>query len=527
MSLVVRKSRGRRLDYANFNKKGFNSVTCTRTKVRRGIFNKKARSRNSSAPTSPVQEVNSNLNELLCTPMGDKVDQLLINGAGSLLISRVKEMAPKHVEHAVTLECTHGNAANNCSKCDSTQQVGQPLTKNAETKSSPVVRSNISKKKVTLVSSTGMAQSLEERKRILKEEVAALRKQVQQREDEDEEMRQLLEEQRELKRKLSSNIASPIQSKKFKRSNKKPERNNSVKNNPCDELQSLAGLSFDMSGFMNSADDPSVNEVNKVISFADKKALKRKVKKSKTKRKVKRRSPSPSDVSSSSQSSSSDSDPSDSDNEDGANFRGGKNLKSGRYAKPGDTKLVSRYAHTAIDDELGGDRDLVDLSFNLLVAGELEIVSSELISDKEKWSRIEMLKRLAYRSEVLPVKETLDLYSSFLRKVEKGKFRWGSKTAMRQFDQQLVFAISMENKREEWRLNYRRAGEDRKRGQGMHVKEERKKYCADFNRGECQFNSHHEGKLNGQLVMKFHISKKCLYDDGAERGHAEKDCFKK
>ena len=32
--------------------------------------------------------------------------------------------------------------------------------------------------------------------------------------------------------------------------------------------------------------------------------------------------------------------------------------------------------------------------------------------------------------------------------------------------------------------------------------EERTKYCLDYNRGMCKFDSQHEGKINGQVVMK-------------------------
>ena len=63
--------------------------------------------------------------------------------------------------------------------------------------------------------------------------------------------------------------------------------------------------------------------------------------------------------------------------------KGGKK-KSGYYAKVGNSRIVSNelFAHAALEDELG-DRDLASLSFNLFVAGELEIISDDRISKAE------------------------------------------------------------------------------------------------------------------------------------------------
>jgi hypothetical protein len=41
-----------------------------------------------------------------------------------------------------------------------------------------------------------------------------------------------------------------------------------------------------------------------------------------------------------------------------------------------------------------------DLEFNLFVAGELEIISGNKISDKEKKGRIKLLKKISYFYEL-------------------------------------------------------------------------------------------------------------------------------
>ena len=67
----------------------------------------------------------------------------------------------------------------------------------------------------------------------------------------------------------------------------------------------------------------------------------------------------------------------------------GKKLKSGLYDKPGNARIVTNewYAHTAVDDALGLEITLDNLSFNLLVAGELEIVLSQKTGEKERQTK--------------------------------------------------------------------------------------------------------------------------------------------
>ena len=87
----------------------------------------------------------------------------------------------------------------------------------------------------------------------------------------------------------------------------------------------------------------------------------------------------------------------------------------------------------------------------------------------------------------------------FIGKIEKGRYRWGSKRDLHSFEQHLVLMISVEHRKHD-----RYVTSDRK----MKKFEERTKYCLEFNRGMCKFDRQHEGKINGQLVTKHHICKK-------------------
>ena len=60
---------------------------------------------------------------------------------------------------------------------------------------------------------------------------------------------------------------------------------------------------------------------------------------------------------------------------------------------------------------------------------------------------MEILKMLAYKHEYLSQEEVLNKYASFIRKIEKGKFRWGSEAHLQRFEQQLVYTISIETRR--------------------------------------------------------------------------------
>ena len=120
------------------------------------------------------------------------------------------------------------------------------------------------------------------------------------------------------------------------------------------------------------------------------------------------------------------------------------------------------------------------------------------------------------------MKDVLMQYSSFISKVEKGKFKWGSKKDLTTFDQQLMYTISVERARQEPSTVRSEKGKNKTMG-----KDDRKKYCLDYNKGTCKIQGPHEGLLNGVTVVKHHICKKCLMEEGVEQSHLSKDCGKK
>ena len=112
------------------------------------------------------------------------------------------------------------------------------------------------------------------------------------------------------------------------------------------------------------------------------------------------------------ESSESDEDDSDMDSGEEDSSQGdsdkGKNkgsVKSGIFAKASETKIVKSVLHAQAmldqDETLKKvDFNFHELPFALLVAGEMEIVLSN-ISPEEKWTRLNLLKKLAYNAQFL------------------------------------------------------------------------------------------------------------------------------
>ena len=82
--------------------------------------------------------------------------------------------------------------------------------------------------------------------------------------------------------------------------------------------------------------------------------------------------------------------------------------KSGLFDKASSTKLIKRvlHVHAMLDEDetmQGRDLSFHELSFNMLVAGELEIILNSAMKVGERWSRLQLLKRLAYKAQFFDI----------------------------------------------------------------------------------------------------------------------------
>ena len=474
-----------RPNYAQINRRGFNSISTVKTKRLRPI--KKAR----SVPSSPVNVVDKKVK--VKKKQGLNVKKLL---------SALDELKKEECE----------------------------VDDNNSLMNTPSHDCNVS----LTIAEMAKGMMVEECKRQLQDSINRLEIQLKQQE-EDQELQELIKKQEMLQRKLrqssSSQVESFPQEDANARSARKKGQNKSSKiNSPSSK--NIGHKKSKHSSVRGQADDfndvfgnefPSLAQVHELLCFPDKRTKHKRAMKSK------RRISSPRERSSSSESSAASMSESSMDNSEAESEwsdnatrttrKGKRVVQSGMYAKVGHVKLVRNqtFAHAALDEEMCGDRDLKSLPFSLLVVGELEIISDPDTGRKERFSRIELLKKLCYKQEFLTREEIINEYIGFICKVEKGKFKWGSKADLKLFEQQLIFRISVERGRTSVK-------KDPKEVNKLSKLEGQKKYCLDFNRGTCTLVAPHEGKINGMVVVKHHICRRCLVNEGTEKSHAEKDC---
>ena len=511
--MVGPSTRGLRrpLNYAALHKRGFASVKANKTK--RLITKKKV----VSAPSSPTIQLNINEHDNVDSTLLEAIKQLnkqnklkgKLKQNKKIIKQKKKDKHDKSGEGQIGEGA--GNSKDNSGVTDKGDQPEHIPLYELEPSSDDSLLTDI-----VVVNSMDKAWkrlTLQEKKKLLQEEIANMEDEL---EDEDEELKELLKRKDELeKRKAGGEKGKAGTSSK---TGKKGKSSDKTRNKSSAMIQSQAE---DFERELKSK-LPSIEHIEQLLHVSDKKIKSRKSRKLKKKssRRNKRKRSSSSDSSDYETSTSDSENESDSTGEDSSSEddrkhrkRKGKKLRSGIYVKPGNANIVSNelFAQTTVEEtpKIKGE-----ISFNLLVAGELEILTNFKISKKERFTRLEVLKKLAYKAEHLPQEEITRLYSNFINKVERGVFKWGSKSDLRSFEQQLVYSISVDTRRQE--------GKNKRSAKF----EERKKYCLDYNRGTCKFDKGHEGRINGQTFFKLHVCKRCLVQDGLEVNHPEKDCVK-
>ena len=212
-------------------------------------------------------------------------------------------------------------------------------------------------------------------------------KQREQEQEMDDELRELLLRQEELKKKLheekepttsASASASTSKTKTGKGKGKKSSKN--VLNKFNTEIQVADdGLAATLANTVNNT-IPTLAQIKDMLHVSDKRTKVKKARRTSKKQRYskKKYDTSDSDSSSSSYVDSSSSEQSSDEEDDPKRRKRGKSKQSGLYAKAGNVRIVSGevFAHTALDDELG-ERELASLPFHLLVAGKLEIIADE------------------------------------------------------------------------------------------------------------------------------------------------------
>ena len=489
--------RGKLINYTWLNKRGFCSANpkrvVKRTKANRIISVPSSPNTHLAEATESLLKLTSNkLEHLLEKEKGDKVKTKGIGKKRAKVSNNRTKVGHENV-HDKSDTCLESvNASSSEDSLAKSVNAAEFSPTLSETLFDPV---NIADMDLTELKGLPLA----EKKRKVQQQIEEMEKQLQEPEIDDE-LRELLEKQDRLRQRLGSTKGEDSEGVK---SAKKPSKSRRMAN------QSIIREIKSFNEGLNKL--PSLGNIQDLLHFPDKRVKQKRTKRSK-RHKQRRRHESSSDTTDSDSSSSDSSIDDDSEEDRNVRRRKGKKCTSGLYAKHGSVNLVSgeQFAHTALDEELG-EREISNLPFNLLVAGELEIITSD-IPKAERETRLEVLKKLAYEAEHLNHSEVLSQYVSFVRKIERGKFKWGSRRDLRSFEQQLVYRISIDNKRLESKTKTKPKLDDRT------------KYCLDYNRGICRYDQGHEGKLQGNTVFKMHICKQCLARDGSESSHPAKEC---
>ena len=492
-----------RKNYALANLRGFSSSRSVRSKK---VTNRKVVSAppsSHSSPSSPEKQ----------SKLGKNTSSRVVAKNGKNKIVKNKNVAQTDLRK-VAERLINVTGTNNFVIIDEEENANQTSPVHILTPDNIDVANSL----IAEINTTGPRMTtLEEKKRRAVAEIQEMEAQLKAMDD-DEELRKLLQRQSELKEMLEKRKSGQAST-----SGSSPKAKHASKRGSVRQLMGLGSENFleqvKITGEDIESKMPSLDEIQDALHITEKRPkTNKRVRRVKKKSSRRRRTSSESSESETSNSETS-SDSESSDDEDRSFKRKkGRKIKSGLFARAANEKLVSNewYAHAALDSEVG-DKDPKSLSFNLLVAGELEIISDSSISKKERDTRIEVLKSLAYKHEYLSRPAILEAYTGFLKRIEKGKFRWGSKRDLREFEQKLLYALTVEGRR----------GVKLEKGKDkLNRLEDRTKYCLDYNRGTCKLERQHEGKLGGQVVLKHHICRRCLVEDQVELYHAEKDCIK-
>lgn len=214
----------------------------------------------------------------------------------------------------------------------------------------------------------------------------------------------------------------------------------------------------------------------------------------------------------------------------------GKTLKSGVRAKAHKIRLKTSElcAQAVLDEEYyPGSHSLESLSFDQLVAGELEICTMLDISRKEKMIRLKILKLLAYFAGIVAQSTIIEVYKAVILKVEKGIFSWSSEL-VEKMENMLDRAVSkskisaeIEEQKKEKAVEKNANRENKEKVQkdpGIQLKNgDTIVYCADYNKNKCEKSNPHDGKFMGREVMKYHVCNVCLTADKEKRFHRESE----
>ena len=174
-----------------------------------------------------------------------------------------------------------------------------------------------------------------------------------------------------------------------------------------------------------------------------------------------------------------------------------------------DVKNPQVWPHTLLDFEfISNPIDFMELDLALFVAGELEVLSGDDLSEKEKDCRRELLKSVVYFSRVYEWKSVLKMVASILRKIECGKANWGSdfsRIERHTLVSKKNVSLSVSKSKSEGKSNDTR----------------KTWFCKDYQNGNCELKDPHKKYIGSREFLVHHVCAVCLQKDKVKLAHPE------
>ena len=191
-----------------------------------------------------------------------------------------------------------------------------------------------------------------------------------------------------------------------------------------------------------------------------------------------------------------------------------KHKKSGINAKASDrVKNPQKWPHAHLQYEFVNKQMKFDeLDMKMFIAGEMEIISAEDLSDSERKGRLNLLKKIVYYTNIYEFKGLKAFYAAWLREIELGKKSWSDDT------QHIESAILS-------KYLLKKSGfssSSKKEFQNKNdANEDRTWFCSEYQRNKCKHKSSHLRVHNGKQKLASHICAACWLKEKKKLEHPE------
>ena len=191
-----------------------------------------------------------------------------------------------------------------------------------------------------------------------------------------------------------------------------------------------------------------------------------------------------------------------------------KHKKSGINAKASDrVKNPQRWPHAHLQYEFVNRQvKFDDLDMKMFIAGEMEIISADDLSDSERKGRLNLLKKIVYYTNMYEFKGLKAFYAAWLGEIELGKKSWSD-------DPQHIESAILS------KYLLKKPGFSSSSKKGILNKNDSSEdltwFCSEYQRNKCKHKSGHLRVHNGKQRLASHICASCWLKDKKKLDHPE------